>query len=139
MIWRKCFLFLFLSIGVLTTTQAQSNDEATVYFMRFTGFQGAAVSFNSFIDGQLACKLNNNKFSIHKIAPGKHTFAVQYAGKQSKEKAEQITINTEAGKTYYIQLIIQNGFVTDNLFCQEVTESSAQTILPKLKEDKKCL
>ena len=136
--FKKRFLFIYFFIGALTATKAQSN-EATVYFMRYTGFQGAAISFNTFIDGQLACKLNNRSFSSHKIAPGKHTFAVQFAGKQAKEKAELINIDAEGGKTYYIQLIIQNGFATDNLFCQEVTESSAQTILPKLKEDKKCL
>jgi hypothetical protein len=135
---KKRFLILCFFLGTLTASQAQSND-ATVYFMRYTGYQGSAISFTTFIDGQLVCKLNNKSFSTHKVTEGKHTFAVQFAGKEAKEKAELITINVEAGKTYYIQLILQNGLWVNNLYCQEVTESSAQTIFPKLKEDKKCM
>ena len=105
---KKCFSILCVFVGSLTNTQAQSND-VTFYFMRYTGYQGSAISFTTFMDGQLVCKLNNKSFSTHKTTPGKHTFAVQFAGKEAKEKAELITIDMEGGKTYYIQLILQNG------------------------------
>ena len=45
----------------------------------------------------------------------------------------------EAGKTYYVQMLFQTGFIKNNLYCQEVTKSSADAIMPSLKEDKKCL
>jgi hypothetical protein len=102
-------------------------------------FQGSASAFTAFIDGELACKLNNKKYSIHEVAAGEHQFTVQFGGKKSKKKAEPITINIEAGNTYYIQMVFQTGAFVNNLYCQEVTESSAKTILSDLEEDTKCL
>ncbi len=116
-----------------------SSQNGKVYFMRSTGFQGSASAFTVFIDDTLVCKLNNKRYSIHEVAPGTHHFSSQFAGKKSKEKAERIEINVEAGKTYYIELIFQPGLFINNLYCQEVTESSAKRFLPDLKEDKKCL
>ncbi|MBA6313426.1 DUF2846 domain-containing protein [Cellulophaga baltica] len=133
---------LFIILGMLLSTQlGYSQETAKVYFMRTTGFQGSAQGFTAFIDGELTCKLNNKRYSVHEIAPGTHLFSVQFAGKKSKEKAakEQITISVEAGKTYYIQMLFQTGILVNNLYCQEVTENSANTILPNLQEDTKCL
>lgn len=132
-------LFILCSIVVSseaqTTTAAPATPTAKVYFMRSTGFTGSAQGFTVFIDDSVVCKLNNKRYSIHEVAPGTHRFSVQFAGKNSKDKAERIEINTEGGKTYYIQLIFQNGMIKNNLYCQEVTESSAKTILGNLKED----
>lgn len=116
-----------------------NNQNGKVYFMRKTGFSGSAVAFTVFIDDNVVCKLNNKKFSIHEVAPGMHNFSVQFAGKESKSKAERIEIDIESGKTYYVQLIIKSGLASNNLFCQEVTKNSANTILPTLEEDTKCL
>lgn len=120
-------------------SSSANSETGKVYFMRSTGFQGSAQGFTVFIDDTIVCKLNNKRYSIHEIAPGKYLFSVQFAGKSSKEKAERIEINVEAGKTYYIQLIFQSGAFKNNLYCQEVTESSANKVLPGLQEDKKCL
>ena len=114
------------------------NGNSTVYFMRSTGFTGSANAFTTFIDDSLVCRLNNKRFSLHTIKPGDHKFTVQFAGKKSKAGAEPIRIKTESGKTYYIQLIFQAGLLVNNLFCQEVTENSAQLIMPALQEDTKC-
>ena len=116
-----------------------TNQSGKVYFMRSTGYMGSAQGFTVFIDDSMVCKLNNKRFSIHNIPPGKHTFSVQFAGKISKEKSEKIEINIEMGRTYYIQLLFQSGFFANNIYCQEVTESSAKTIIGKLAEDNKCL
>jgi hypothetical protein len=117
-----------------------SNEDkyGKVYFIRSTGFQGSAVAFTAFIDKQLVCKLNNKKFSIHKVKVGEHTFSVQFAGKNAKEKAEIIKINIEEGKTYYIQMVLQSGLLVNNLYCQEVTENSSKTVLSNCVEDTKC-
>ena len=131
---------LILLIVCLTMQLGFSQENAKVYFMRTTGFQGSAAAFTSFIDGEMVCKLNNKRYSIHEVSPGTHLFSVQFAGKKSKSKAEdeQISIELEAGKTYYIQMLFQTGLFVNNLYCQEVTESSANKILPDLKEDTKC-
>ncbi|MGZ8517929.1 MAG: DUF2846 domain-containing protein [Chitinophagaceae bacterium] len=114
---------------------SSSTQNAKVYFLRSTGFQGSAQGFTTFIDDKVVCKLNNKRFSIHEVIPGTHYFSVQFAGKNSKEKAERIEIELEAGKIYYIQLIFQTGLLKNNLYCQEVTKSSAITMMDKLKED----
>jgi hypothetical protein len=72
------------------------------------------------------------------VSAGEHNFSVQFTGSKSKEKAERITIDVEAGKTYYIQLIFQAGMLKNNVYCQEVTAPSAKTVLSACEEDKKC-
>jgi len=137
---KLLFVLLVPLISVSLNAQGDSTTQnGKVYFMRSTGFQGSAQGFTVFIDDVVVCKLNNKRFSIHEIAPGKHIFSVQFAGKSSKEKAERIEITVEPGKTYYIQLIFQTGFIKNNLYCQEVTENSARTVMSGLEEDKKCL
>ena len=132
---------LLLTAPALWGQESPAPDPAPakVIFMRSTGYVGSATSFNAFIDENMVCRLNNKRFSTHLVTPGEHHFSVQFAGKESKVKAERIVINTEAGKTYYIQLILQQGLVTANVFCQEVTQNSANLLLPKMKEDTKCL
>lgn len=134
---KSLFILSFLMTWVSLSSMAQ--EKGTVYFMRSTGFQGSATAFTAFIDGELACKLNNKRFSVHEVEPGEHQFTVQFAGKAAKEKAEPITINIEAGKTYYVQMVFQTGAFVNNLYCQEVTESSAKPVMDTLKEDTKCL
>lgn len=137
----KKLLSLLLLSSIVLSAEAQSNtadtttQTAKVYFMRSTGFNGSAQGFTVFIDDNVVCKLNNKKYSVHEVAPGTHRFSVQFAGKNAKDKAERIEITTEAGKTYYIQLIFQTGLLKNNLYCQEVTENSAKTMLGNLKED----
>lgn len=100
---------------------------------------GALVPFSVFINDTIQCRLNKKSYSIHQVPPGAHRFTVQFSGKKSKVRAEPIVIDIEAGETYYIQLITQSGLIKNNLYCQEVTASSASTILPTLKEDTRCL
>lgn len=132
-------IFLFALIFFLGAPHAFSQSKSgKVYFIRSTGLAGSAGPFTAFIDDQLVCKLNNKRYSIHEVAAGEHNFSVQFTGKKSKEKAERITIEVEAGKTYYIQLIFQAGMLKNNVYCQEVTASSAKTVLSACEEDKKC-
>ena len=131
------YILLFF-ITLLCSTQTFAQQNAKLYFIRTTGFNGSAVPFTAFVDDTLKCRLNNKRYSIHEISPGIHTISIQFAGKKSKSKAEKITIEMEAGKTYYVQMIFQAGLFVNNLYCQEVTENSAKTILINLKEDNDC-
>ena len=135
-----CILSFNIVIGQeIDKNVVDSTQTAKVYFLRSTDFAGSAAGFTAFIDDQLACKLNNKRYSIHEVSPGKHKFTVQFGGKKSKKKAEPILIEMEAGKTYYVQMLFQTGIIKNNLYCQEVTKSSADAVMPDLKEDKKCL
>ncbi len=136
----KKLVVILLVLSSVTEMKAQdsTSTQGTIYFMRSTGFNGSAVAFTVFMDDVILCRINNKRFSMHNVAPGKHSFSSQFAGKKSKEKAEKIEIDVEAGKTYYIQLIFQGGAFVNNLYCQEVTENSAKKVLPTLQQDKKC-
>lgn len=142
---KKIFfaIIIFTALTNICYSQGTSTSEVSnsskIIIMRSTGYTGSATAFTAFIDDSLVCRLNNKRFSTHYVQPGEHNFSVQFAGKKSKEKAERITVKTEPGKTYYIQLIFQSGAFVNNLYCQEVTESSANLLLPKLKEDTQCL
>lgn len=138
---RFCFVMLLLFAATLSYSQdaAPAGSGAKIIFIRSTGYAGSAAAFTTFIDDQVVCRLNNKRFSTHAVPAGDHTVSVQFAGKNSKEKAERITINVEEGKTYYVQLIFQPGMFINNLYCQEVTANSANLLLPKLKEDTRCM
>lgn len=118
--------------------QKFEQQNAKIYFIRTTGFNGSLGAFRAFVDDTLKCKLNNKSYTIHEISPGKHIISVQIVGKKLKAKAERITIEMEAGRTYYVQMIYKLGWLVNNLYCQEVTEISAQSILVNLKEDQNC-
>ncbi len=140
---KACILLLLGSpfCPPVFAQEAKVHPEATtgkIYFIRSTGFKGSIMPFTTFIDGNLVCKLNNKRYSVHEAPPGEHKITVQFAGKMAKQKAEPVTVNLEAGKTYYIQLVYQTGMLVDNLYCQEVTENSARAILPGLAEDTEC-
>jgi isopentenyl diphosphate isomerase/L-lactate dehydrogenase-like FMN-dependent dehydrogenase len=138
------FLFSIITVSAFsqTTDTASANAAgatAKVIFMRSTGGQGALIPFSTFIDDKLVCRLNNKHFSTHAVPAGTHTVSVQVGGKEAAEKAAPITINAEAGKTYYIQMVSKVGLLINNLSCKEVTEDAANKVLSKLKEDADCL
>lgn len=134
----KALKHLLFGLICLVYTSGYSQETATVYFIRSTGMVGFAQAYMAFIDGQLTCKLNNNRFSIHQVQPGEHTITVQFYGKKAKPSAEPIQIVMEPGNTYYVQMVYTQSFMSDNLYCQEVTENSAKKILRNCVQDTKC-
>ena len=134
-------LFVVLALLMATSLYAQNAEEetATVYFMRSTGVQGSISKVNAFIDGELVCKLNNYQYSTHQVTPGKREFVVQRSGKKLQETARTIEIDVQPGETYYITAILETDFFVNQVYCQEVTQNSALTVLPRLQADEKCL
>src|SRR5690348_4737605 len=84
-------LIFILSLFALTSSMKvkPGTGTGTVYFLRSTGWNMSAGPFPAFIDGELACKLNNKRYSIHQLPEGMHEFSVQFMGKKSKEKIER--------------------------------------------------
>ncbi len=142
MIKIKSLAFLIVGILFLLPCYAQDhNEEATendaiVYFLRSSGFTGSATAFNTFIDGKLACKLNNKRYSVHRITEGSHRFGVQPSGKKLKNKTSLIELPIENGKVYFFQIILKQGFFKGKLECLEITKSRAKQMMKDLKEDK---
>ena len=141
--FKKSITVFFIFIVTASLKDRDRPDKkpatGTVYFLRSTGWNMTTGSFPAFIDGELACKLNNNRYSIHQLSEGTHQFSVQFMGKKSKDKIERIDLHIQAGKTYYMQMILEHKALVDKLFLEEVTESTAKRLMEKLEEDKKCL
>ncbi|MES2239142.1 MAG: DUF2846 domain-containing protein [Bacteroidota bacterium] len=139
---KKIVFALLVSLIATSFVKAQdkeSSETGKIYFLRSTGFQGSAVAFKTFIDGEFVCKLNNKKYSIHEVPVGKHECSVQFGGKTSKEKAEKFEVQVEAGKITYVQLVFETGVFINNIYCEEVTENTAKKKMEILVEDTKCL
>ncbi|WP_140485847.1 DUF2846 domain-containing protein [Flavobacterium sp. GSA192] len=133
---------ILVSLIVTSFVSAQEKENlgtGKIYFLRSTGFQGSAIAFKTFIDGEFVCKLNNKKYSIHEVPVGKHECSVQFGGKTSKEKAEKFEVQVEPGKITYVQLVFETGVFINNIYCEEVTENTAKKKMEILVEDTKCL
>lgn len=128
---------LFFAVGA-AAQEASVAETGKIYFLRSTGFQGSAVAFKTFIDGEFVCKLNNKKYSIHEVPAGKHECSVQFGGKVSKEKAEKFVIDVQPGKTVYVQIVFESGMLINNVYCEEVTENTATSKMQNMKEDTDC-
>ncbi len=139
---NKILLFWLLSIS--TFLQAQNADTTNskttgqIYFLRSTGMPGAATNFKAFIDETLVCKINNDRFSVHDVAPGKHTCSVQFGGKESKKGAEKLEVVVEAGKITYVQVVVKLGVFVNNTYCKLLTDAEGKDKMTVLKPDKSC-
>jgi len=118
----------------------KDSETGLVYFLRGKGNAGSATAFSALIDENRVCKLNNRRFSAHELTPGKHEFKAQFGGKEGKKKAEIARIEIEAGKTYYIQMVMQASFWVNDVSAVEITRNSALRLMEedKIKQDPNC-
>lgn len=138
---RKIILISLIIFGFAFSIKAQesnTNETGKIYFLRSTGFQGSAQAFKVFIDEQFVCKLNNKRYSIHEVAPGKHICSVQFGGKKSKEKAEKFEVTVEPGQSVYLNVVFETGILINNTYCEEITKTTASRKMENMKEDVKC-
>ena len=71
------------------------------------------------------------------MPPGWHAFSATYlSGK--RPALEKLRFELEAGKTYYIQLVVKSVFIGERLNVTEITKNSADRLLPDLVLDTDC-
>ena len=139
---KKTILLLIITFSFSFSANAQeTNNKETgkIYLMRSTGFALYNAPFKIFIDGELVCKLKNNKFSIHDLSEGFHECAVQFNGTKLKEKTEKFKVTIIKGKLTYVQVSIKVGFAISKVYCEEVTENTALQKIKMMEEEAKCL
>jgi len=110
----------------------------TVHLLRSTGYVGAGTGYSVFMDGERICALNNKRYSVHEVPAGSHSFTARQSGTNEKGSAEPLTLEVEAGKSYYIQISQRTSGVIAKLEWTELTENSGKAAMAKLKEDKNC-
>lgn len=129
-------VLVLLSISLSSFSQGK----ATIFFIRNTG--PSASKFKVFIDNDAVCKLPQRRYSIHEVSPGTHTFMAQLSGTNAKEGAKQeaVTIECEAGKTYYLNLVLRKKYKWNylNVFCEEITENSWRKLYADLPVQENC-
>lgn len=125
---------------ILFTAQSFAQDKAKICFIRNTGAFLALADFKEFIDGKIVCMIDNKSYTVHEVDAGEHSITWQSGKKElAKEgKDMMVTMNLEAGKTYYFQILITKGFMSAAVSMNELTESTAKKIMAELKEDTNC-
>ena len=83
---------------------AASEGQATVYIYRYKQFVGSALSPSVFCDDTELARMENGKFFVVKLAPGKHVF-------HSNDKQAGIEADLKAGLDYYIRVEIAPGMM----------------------------
>lgn len=135
----KLIIGILFLLGFSTAALAQSGT-ARVFLIREGMHEGSVVSCSIFKDEELLCKLNNKRYSVHDIAPGKYTFHTQWGGnKPNKDKRGDLVITLEEGKTYYIKFNSVSKAFNGYVGLIEVTENTYKTLEQMLKLDDKCL
>src|SRR4051812_639613 len=127
-----CTSILFV-MALLTYSQTDTS-KSNIYIFRATGFTGSARQFKIFLDGSLTCKINNDKYLILEISSGKHSFAIQMDGQSLKESTDKVEILTEAGKSYYLSVVLVTGGIWSSPHFDELTENSAKTKIKNLEK-----
>ncbi|MGC1482286.1 MAG: DUF2846 domain-containing protein [Candidatus Acidiferrum sp.] len=106
---------------------ADINKDSTIVFFRESHYVGSALKPSIYLDGKDLDRLENGRwFSVH-AAPGKHEL-------QSSAKNQPATlIETKAGETTYVQMVIVSGNWRGGGRLMEVDSEGAKKILAKLK------
>ncbi|MCH7805936.1 MAG: DUF2846 domain-containing protein [Proteobacteria bacterium] len=90
-----------------------------------------AVPFQIFVDGKPIGALANKKYRVIKVLPGQHVIYVL-----AYENQKSLTIETTAGKNYYLKVSVKVGIVSHRVKLKEVQEKKAQKDILKLKPSK---
>jgi hypothetical protein len=101
--YKLLILILLTFVNFINSQDKESPKKGKIYFLRSTGLVGSAGAFKTYIDGELVCKLNNKKYSIHNVTIGKHECFVLFGGLKLNEKAEKCEIQVEPDKITYVQ------------------------------------
>jgi len=130
------FLPIFIASFIYRpSAKAVSAENATVFIYRVGQFGAAANNWAVFADGQKICKLSNNKFIKHEVAPGKHVYTAKIGGPVLLKKETGVEIDAEAGKSYYIACNVKTSITRARLELLEVTKSSGEKQMAKMSLD----
>jgi hypothetical protein len=108
-------------------SDVDKGQDSTIIFFRESHFAGSALKPSIFVDGKEMDRLANGRwFSVH-AEPGKHQL-------QSSAKNEPATvIETAAGETTYVQMVILTGNWRGGGRLLQVDAGDAQKVIAKLK------
>ena len=106
-------------------------ETAEIIFIRRTGFSGSAINFKAFIEEDLVCRINNNRYSRHVVQAGEYKCSAQIYGKKRNENRDQVSIEIKPGEKKYIMVNMHYGFLYNEISAVEISEESALNLLSK--------
>lgn len=88
------------------TQQATPSTESTanVYFYRYKQYVGSALSPSVYCDDAELARMENGRFFVAKLTPGKHVF-------RSNDKQAGIEAELKGGQDYYVRVELVTGML----------------------------
>ncbi len=113
--------------------QPNSNDKemATIYVLRTSSF-GSAIKFGIYQDEKLIGKLGPKSYLAWTVKPDGKKLTIM----SKSENKDMLTINPQAGKTYYIKQNVKMGIAIARTELEFIEENEGKEILQKLKAPK---
>jgi len=87
-----------------TSAVQDKEPQATVYIYRYKQFVGSALSPSVYCDENELARMDNGKFFVARLAPGKHVF-------RSNDRQAGIDTDLKPGQDYYIRVELATGFM----------------------------
>jgi hypothetical protein len=98
-----------------------------VVFFREKKFKGAAIHFKVREGDAELGKLGSGDYFVVPVDPGSHTYAVQ------TEAKDNLTLQVEAGQTYFVQASISMGFMAGHPNLSASDEASFVALADRLE------
>jgi hypothetical protein len=134
------YFFLFAFHFMFCMYSDGQTNSAKIILIREGMHEGSAAASSIFMNDELLCKLNNKKFSIHNVSPGRYSFHAQWGGsKRRGDKRGDIEIDIEDGKTYYLKFNMVSKAFNGYVGLIDVTEATFNKLKDELKLDEECL
>ncbi|WP_396615826.1 DUF2846 domain-containing protein [Lysobacter soli] len=102
-------------------------DKAQIVFFREPKFVGAAIGFKVREGENELGKLRSGKYFVANVEPGKHEYNMH------GETKDVLTLEVEAGETYYVQASIGMGIVAGRPNLSPSDEATFVSMSGKLK------
>lgn len=103
-------------------------SKATIIFFRPSKFLGAAVGFKVREGTTELGRLRNGKYFVIQVDPGTHVYTVH------SEAKDVLTLEVEAGQTYYVQGAIGMGILAGRPNISPSDAATFEALKPKLKD-----
>jgi hypothetical protein len=107
-------------------------DLSRLYLTRKTGHIASELPFTVFIDGFRSCYLNNEKYAVFIMSPGKHTIIVQVKSELIDPEVIPLNIKVMPSQNIYLNVLMDSN---DGLMCQEEKEYAAKIMVQDLTSD----
>lgn len=118
---------LFILASLIASYWAYSQDSIVpVHIYRPGQFSGSLTNFSIEVDGELVCKLSNNKRISITLEPGSHVIQAIESGALSGLKMTTIKIVAKEGEPIYIKGDVKSSFTRLRLEMTRVFEDQYQ-------------